>query len=99
MKIHGFGQFFKNKKFNVLYIIFYVKTRVDSKKITNIYQMCRFLAFMAKKRILEINYEKCYIHFNKNKKIHDNLLESGICTLQIVLKGVLKFHKDISNGY
>ena len=58
MKIHGFGQFFKNKKFNVLYIIFYVKTRADSKKNTNIYQMCRFLAFMAKKRILERNYEK-----------------------------------------
>ena len=58
MKIHGFRQFFKNKKFNVLYIIFYVKTRADSKKMTNIYQMCRFLAFMAKKRILERNYEK-----------------------------------------
>ena len=58
MKIHGFGQFFKNKKINVLYIIFYVKTQSDSKKVTNIYQMCRFLAFMAKNRILERNYEK-----------------------------------------
>ena len=58
MKIHGFGHFLKNVKINVLYIIFYVKTRADSKKNTNIYQMCRFLAFMAKKRILERNYEK-----------------------------------------
>jgi len=55
MKIHGFGQFFKNKKFNVLYIIFYVKTHADSKKMTNIYQMCQFLAFIAKKLILERN--------------------------------------------
>ena len=80
-------------------IIFYVKTRADSKKVTNIYQMCRFLALMAKKRILEINYEKYYIYFNKNNNFHDNLLKIGMYTLQIVLKGVLKFHKDISNGY
>jgi len=73
MKIHGFGQFFLNKKFNVLSIIFYLKTRADSKKVTNIYQMCQFLALMAKKRILEINYEKYYIYFNKNNNFHDNL--------------------------
>ena len=80
-------------------IIFYVKTRADSKKVTNIYQMCRFLALMAKKRILEINYEKCYIYFNKNNNFHDNLLINGMYTLHIVIKGVLKFHKDISKGY
>jgi len=55
MKIQGFGQVFENKNFNVLSIIFYVKICADSKKNTNIDQMCRFLAFMAKKRILERN--------------------------------------------
>ena len=57
-KIGGFGHFLENKKSNVLSIIFYVKMCADSKKNTNIDQMCRFLAFMAKKRILERNYEK-----------------------------------------
>merc|ERR1712030_284907 len=99
MKIHGFEQFFKNKKFNVLSIIFNVKTRAGSKKVTNIYQMCRFLALMAKKHILEINYEKYYIYFNKINNFHDNLLKIGMYNLPIVLKGLLKFHKDISNGY
>jgi len=82
-----------------LSIIFYVKTRADSKKVTNIYQMCRFLALMAKKHILEINYEKYYIYFNKINIFHDNLLKITMYTLQIVFKRVLKFHKDISNGY
>ena len=57
-KIRGFGHFFENKKSNVLSIIFYVKICADSKKNTNIDQMYRFLAFMAKKRILKRNYEK-----------------------------------------
>ena len=58
-KIGGFGHFSENRKLNVLYIIFYVKICADSKKKnTNIDQMYRFLAFMAKKRILKRNYEK-----------------------------------------
>ena len=57
-KIGGFGHLFENRKSNVLSIIFYVKMCADSKKITNIDQMYRFLAFMAKKRILKRNYEK-----------------------------------------
>ena len=57
-KIGGFGHFFENKKSNILSIIFYVKMCADSKKITNIDQMYRFLAFMAKKRISKRNYEK-----------------------------------------
>ena len=61
--------------------------------------MCRFLAFMAKKRILERNYEKCYIYFNKNNNFQDILLKIGMYTLYIVPKIVLKFHKDISNDY
>jgi len=58
-----------------------------------------FLAFMAKKRILERNYEKCYIYFNKNNNFQDILLKIGMYTLYIVPKIVLKFHKDISNDY
>ena len=81
MKIQGFRHFFKNKKNYVLSIIFYVKMSADSKKITNIDLRCRFLAFMAKKRILERNYEKCYIYFNKNKSFHDNLLKIGMYIL------------------
>ena len=68
-------------------------------KITNIDQMCRFLDFMAKKRILERNYEKCYIYFNKNNNFQDILLRIGMYTLYIVPKIVLKFHNDVSNDY
>jgi len=39
MKIHGFGQYIKNKKLNFLSIIFYVKICADSEEITNIDQM------------------------------------------------------------
>merc|ERR1712030_98910 len=54
---------------------------------------------MAKKRILERNYEKCYIYFNKNNNFHDILLKIGMYNLYIVLKIVAEYHKDISNGY
>ena len=98
MKIQGFGHFFENNKFNVLSIIFYVKICADSQKNTNIDQMCRFLVFMAKKRILEKNYEKCYIYLNKNNNFQDILLKIGMYTLYVVPKIVVKFHKDIANG-
>jgi len=57
-KYRIFGHIFENKKSYVLSIIFDVKICADSKKNTNIDQMYRFLAFMAKKRILKRNYEK-----------------------------------------
>merc|ERR1712074_47495 len=46
---------------------------------------------MAKKRILERNYEKCYIYFNKNNNFQDILLKIGMYTLYIVPKIVLNF--------
>ena len=39
-KIQGFRQIFENIKYNVLSIILYVKMYADSKKVTNINQMC-----------------------------------------------------------
>ena len=61
--------------------------------------MSKFLVFMSKKCILERNYEKCYIYFNKNNNFQDILLKISMYTLYIVPKIVVKFHKDISNGY
>merc|ERR1712030_285287 len=54
---------------------------------------------MAKKRILDRNYEKCYIYINKNNNFQDILLKIGMNTIYIVSKIVVKFHKDVSNGY
>merc|ERR1712030_39327 len=51
---------------------------------------------MAKKGILERNYEKCYIYFNKNNNFQDILMKIGPYTIYIGLKIVIKFHKDIS---
>ena len=65
-KIQGFGQIFENKKQNVLSIILYVKKYADSKKVTNINQMCIIFGLQAKKRILKKKYENIYIGFNKN---------------------------------
>jgi len=58
-----------------------------------------FWSLWPKKLILERNYEKCYIYFNKNNNFQDILLKIGMYTLYIVPKIVLKFHKDISNDY
>jgi len=80
-KIGGFGKKIEKRKSNVLSIIFYVKMCADSKKNTNINQMYRFLAYMAKKRILKRNYKKNYIYFNKNNSFQDILLKTGIYTL------------------
>ena len=65
-KIKGFGQFFKIRKQNVLSIILYVKMSADSKKVTNINQMCILFGLQAKKHILKKKYENIYIGFNKN---------------------------------
>ena len=65
-KIQGFGQIFENKKQNVLSIILYVKMYADSKKVTNINQMCILFGLQAKKRIFKKKYENIYIGFNKN---------------------------------
>ena len=75
-----------------------IKIILTIQKNTNIGQMYKFLAFIAKTLILKRNYES-YIYFNKNNNFQYILLKIDMYTLYIVPKIVLKFHKDISNDY